>query len=44
MTDIAAIFHWPLSELQALDLDELIDWRSRAIRWWKRVHAQNKEG
>ncbi|WP_374406543.1 GpE family phage tail protein [Pelagerythrobacter sp.] len=38
MVDIAAIFHWPLSELRQLTLDELIDWRERAIAWWNRVN------
>ena len=31
MADIAAIFHWPLSDLQALALDELADWHRLAI-------------
>ncbi|MEM7270751.1 MAG: GpE family phage tail protein [Pseudomonadota bacterium] len=31
MADIAAIFHWSLPELRALTLDELMDWRERAI-------------
>jgi hypothetical protein len=39
MTDIAAIFHWPLSELEALPIDELITWRSRAIDWWNRTQG-----
>lgn len=40
MTDIAGIFHWPLSELQALPIDELIFWRERAIGWFNRVHRK----
>lgn len=35
MADIAAIFHWPLSELRELTLDELTAWHERAIEWWK---------
>ncbi|WP_306094981.1 GpE family phage tail protein [Qipengyuania flava] len=31
MADIAAIFHWPLSDLQALTLDELAGWHRRAV-------------
>ena len=31
MADIAAVFHWPLSELAAMDLAELIYWQARAI-------------
>lgn len=33
MADIAGIFHWPLSELEALPVDELIFWRERAVEW-----------
>lgn len=39
MADIAAVFHWPLSELRALELDELLDWRDRAITRWSRMHG-----
>lgn len=42
MAEIAGVFHWPLSELQALDLDELIFWRERAIKWWNAVNAPAK--
>jgi len=42
MADIAGIFHWPLSELLALDVDDLIFWRGKAIRWWNAVNAQPK--
>jgi hypothetical protein len=34
MANIAAVFHWPLSELRALELDELIDWSGRATARW----------
>jgi len=30
MADIASVFHWPLSELNALPLDELILWQAKA--------------
>ena len=39
MADIAAIFHWPLSELKAMPVDELMEWRDRAISWWNRHRA-----
>lgn len=39
MAEVAAIFHWPLSELAALTLDELIDWRERAVAVWNRMHG-----
>lgn len=38
MADIATVFHWPLSELAALELAELIAWRERA-----RVRAEPTE-
>lgn len=30
MADIAVAFHWPLAELTAMTLAELIAWRERA--------------
>ncbi|MBA1373193.1 GpE family phage tail protein [Sphingomonas ursincola] len=39
MADIAAIFHWPLSELEALEFEELIYWRSKAVDRWNRMHC-----
>lgn len=30
MADIAAVFHWPLSEMLAMSLWELMEWRERA--------------
>lgn len=39
MADIAAVFHWPLSELAALDLGELLLWRGLAIERWNKMHA-----
>ena len=35
MAEVAAILHWPLPELQAMPLDELLDWHGRAIAFWK---------
>ncbi|MDR7872378.1 GpE family phage tail protein [Yersinia mollaretii] len=32
MADIAAIFHWPPSELWAMSLTELVRWRHQAMR------------
>jgi len=31
MADIATVFHWPPSEMYAMPLAELIDWRHKAI-------------
>lgn len=39
MAQIAAVFHWPLSELQQLDINELLDWRDRAVTIWNRMHG-----
>lgn len=42
MGDIAAIFHWPLSDLAALPLDQLVKWHGVAVDWWNRVNRQDK--
>jgi hypothetical protein len=42
MTDIAAIFHWSLSDMAAMDLTELRQWRVRAVDWHNRVVAGKK--
>lgn len=34
MADIAAVFHWPLSELRMLDPAELVLWRDLAVERW----------
>lgn len=44
MADIAILFHWPLSEIEALDLSELIGWRARAVDRWNRMNAPTKGG
>ena len=44
MTDIAAIFHWQLSEMAELSLEELIDWRERAVTVWNRMHGPKDGG
>lgn len=31
MANIAAIYHWPLSEMLTMDLVELIEWHDGAI-------------
>lgn len=30
MADIATVFHWPPSVMDAMPLSELMDWRERA--------------
>jgi len=41
MADIAFIFHWPPSEMDAMSLDELTGWWHRAL---ERVKAANDKG
>lgn len=38
MADIAAIFHWSLADLAALDLADLIMWRDLAVDRWNRMN------
>lgn len=39
MTELAAIFHWSLADMERLTLPELLAWHGRAVAWWNRVHA-----
>ncbi|MEM8554395.1 MAG: GpE family phage tail protein [Pseudomonadota bacterium] len=39
MANIASVFHWPLSEMDAMTLTELADWHARAMA---RVPGQNE--
>ncbi len=39
MADIAAVFNWPLSELEALPIDELFAWQRRAVDRWNRMNS-----
>ncbi|HFK4668115.1 GpE family phage tail protein [Serratia rubidaea] len=32
MADIAVIFHWPPSEMAAMSLTDLLNWRYRALQ------------
>lgn len=43
MAEIAAIFHWSKADLEALTLPELIDWRERAVRVWRRMWGDGKD-
>lgn len=42
MAEIAAVFHWSLAELRALEIEELLDWRDRAVRTWNRMQGADK--
>jgi hypothetical protein len=39
IAQIAAVFHWPLSDLVQMELAELIDWRQRAVALWNRMNT-----
>jgi hypothetical protein len=38
IADIAAVFHWPLSDLAEMDLADLLDWHRRAVAAWNRMN------
>lgn len=42
MADIAAIFHWPKAELEALTLPELLRWRELAVARWNRMQGKDE--
>lgn len=42
MADIAAVFHWPVSEMAEMTVSEVLDWRDRAVERWKQMHASDK--
>jgi len=39
MADIAAVFHWSLADLLAMDVMELFAWRDRAVARWNRMQG-----
>lgn len=40
--DIAAVFHWPLSEMVEMTVSEILDCRDQAVERWKQMHASDK--
>jgi hypothetical protein len=38
MADIAMVFHWPPSEMYAMDINELMRWHEKAISRWNMQH------
>ena len=42
MGDLAAIFHWPLDQLLALPLDQLVKWHGIALDRWKAMNPPVK--
>jgi hypothetical protein len=43
MADIAMIFHWPLSEMAAFEIEELVDWHDKAVTRWNRINRPENE-
>jgi Phage P2 GpE len=39
MADVAAVWHWPPAVMDAMSVEELMDWHSRAL---ERFEAMNK--
>jgi hypothetical protein len=42
MADIALVFHWPLSDLDALSLPDLLTWRSLAVDRWNQTQKADR--
>lgn len=40
---IAFIFHWPLSELDRMPLEEVARWHDLAVERWNHAHRPPKE-
>ena len=43
MADIAAVFHWPLAELERLALPDLVDWQQLAIDRFRSMNRNQGE-
>lgn len=43
MADIAMVFRWQLSELSELDVDELMQWREKAITRWNQINNPEED-
>lgn len=39
MTNVAAIFHWSLADMEAMPLAELATWSERAVSWFNHAHG-----
>lgn len=38
IANVAAVFHWPLSEMMAMEVEELAMWASLAIARWNAMN------
>ncbi|WP_288739549.1 GpE family phage tail protein [uncultured Rheinheimera sp.] len=43
MADIATIWHWPLSEMAAFELEELASWHEKALDRWNKINKASDE-
>lgn len=39
MADIAFVFHWPLSSMDAMELSELVGWQQLAVKRFNAVNS-----
>lgn len=44
MADIAFVFHWPPSEMDAMSPEELARWWAHAAERWKAVNPGKRNG
>lgn len=42
MAQVAFFFHWSLAEMDAMPLEELMDWRERAVNIHNQLHQAEK--
>ncbi|HEX2794691.1 MAG TPA: GpE family phage tail protein [Croceicoccus sp.] len=38
IADVAAVFHWPLSDMITMEIDELCRWQDLAVDRWNRMN------
>lgn len=42
MADLAIIAHWPLSEMAAMELDELMGWHQRLVERYNHINGADE--
>ncbi|AZZ97998.1 GpE family phage tail protein [Pseudoalteromonas sp. R3] len=43
MADIAIVFRWQLSEMDALSIVDLMQWREKAINRWNQINNPEED-
>lgn len=43
MADIAIVFRWQLSEMDSLEVPELMQWRDKAIVRWNQINKLEED-